>query len=75
MLRGAKGRTILEELPVDKVLPETDGPFAMNGAVPLMPWEAINIVDLLVPLWKTTKGEAKLQFECNLSTLITDNRS
>ena len=28
MLRGTKGRAILQELPMDKILPETDGPFA-----------------------------------------------
>ena len=57
MLRGKKGRAILQELPMEKILPETDGPFAKNGSAPFMPWEAINIVDTLEPLWEVTKEE------------------
>jgi len=73
MLRGAKGRAIVQELPMDKILPETDGPFTMNGAAPFMPWEAINIVDVIAPLWKTASERVKSQFEHNLSTLVADN--
>ncbi len=70
MLRGAKGRAILLELPQNRILPETDGPFTTNGAAPLMPWEAINIVDTLAPLWEMAKEEISLQMEHNLQTLI-----
>lgn len=70
MLRGAKGRAILQELPMDRILPETDGPFAMNQSTPLMPWDAINIIDTLVPLWRKTKADISLQMNNNLSRLI-----
>lgn len=70
MLRGAKGRAILQELPMDRILPETDGPFAMNRSAPLMPWEAINIADTLGPLWGMSKDGVTLQVKRNLSTLI-----
>jgi TatD DNase family protein len=70
MLRGAKGRTILKELPMDRVLPETDGPFARNGTIPLMPWEAINIADAAASSWGTSKDSVCLQMKRNLSALL-----
>jgi len=70
MLRGAKGRAILEELPKDRVLPETDGPFAMNHRVPLMPWEAMSIAETVAPAWSTTKEGVCRQVKRNLSVLL-----
>lgn len=70
MLRGAKGRAILQELPVDRVLPETDGPFTKNGSFPFMPWEAIDIVNVAAPLWGLKEDEACLQMKRNLSVLM-----
>jgi len=37
MVRGASGRRIIEQLPKESVLPETDGPFVKNGTVLYMP--------------------------------------
>ena len=70
MLRGAKGRRILEELPIDRVLPETDGPFAMNGSSPYMPWEAITISSTVAATWNMTEEEVRQQFLDNLSHLL-----
>jgi TatD DNase family protein len=70
MLRGANGRAILQELPMDRILPETDGPFATHRSAPLMPWEATSIADALAPLWGTTKEGICLQMKRNLSALI-----
>lgn len=74
MLRGAKGRALLQELPKDRILPETDGPFATNRSTPLMPWEAITIADTLADSWKTSKENVIFQLKQNLSTLIDGNR-
>ncbi len=70
MLRGAKGRRILEELPIARVLPETDGPFAMNGSSPYMPWEAISIAGTVSRIWSETEEAVLKQFECNLAELL-----
>jgi TatD DNase family protein len=43
MLAGAKGRAHFAEMPLNRLLPETDGPFAKRRGVPLMPWEASDI--------------------------------
>ena len=70
MLRGAKGRRILDELPIDRVLPETDGPFAMNGSSPYMPWEAITIASTVAATWNISEEEVRQQFLDNLSHLL-----
>ncbi len=70
MLRSAKGRALLQELPMERVLPETDGPYVQEGSEPLMPWQAIRIADFLVPVWTRTKEEVHLQFRRNLSALL-----
>ena len=70
MLHGAKGLRILHELPVDRILPESDGPFAMNGSSPYMPWEAIKISSMFAGTWNMTEDEVHQQFIENLSRLL-----
>lgn len=53
MLAGAKGRAHLSEMPLDRILPETDGPFAKRRGAALMPWEASDIVGHLGLLFNT----------------------
>jgi TatD DNase family protein len=70
MTRGAKGRRILQELPKDKVLPETDGPFAMDGSIPLMPWNAMDIARTFASTWNTTQERVRDQLKDNLAILL-----
>ncbi len=70
MIRGIKGRRILRELPRNKVLPETDGPFARNGSIPYMPWEAMAIVSTVAAAWNTTHKAVREQFMYNLKMLL-----
>lgn len=70
MLAGEKGRRLLRAIPVDRVLPESDGPFARRGDRPLLPWEAIEIVDELVPLWGRQREDIVQQMCLNLSTVL-----
>jgi TatD DNase family protein len=74
MLSAAKGRSILRELPIDRVLPESDGPFATHHNIPLMPWDAINIANTCAPLWGTTKDKILQQIKCNLTALLNLRR-
>jgi len=70
MIRGAKGRRILRELPKDKVLPETDGPFVRNRSVPFMPWDAMAIVGTIASDWGTTHERVRDQLKDNLVVLL-----
>lgn len=74
MANGERGRALLKKLPLDKILPETDGPFATYHSQPLMPWDAINIADTLAELWGITKDKVCLQLQQNLMTLLDANQ-
>ena len=74
MLRGTKGKNIFKVLPMDRVLPETDGPFAKNGTTPFMPWEAMNIVEHAAGVWNTSKNTASDQLKHNLALLLSNIR-
>ena len=68
MLAGAKGRAHLSEMPLNRVLPETDGPFAKRRGATLMPWEASDIADYLEPLLNGSTAAETLR--ANLHTLL-----
>lgn len=40
MVRSQKGRDLVAAIPIDRLLTETDAPFAREGDRPLYPWEA-----------------------------------
>lgn len=70
MLTGAKGQSLLAEMPLDRVLPETDGPFAQRRGAPLMPWEASDIAAYLGPLTGMPTGQVLDCFRANLARLL-----
>jgi TatD DNase family protein len=70
MLCTAKGRRLLEEIPTDRFLPETDGPFARNGLSPYMPWDAMAVVGTVAAAWNKTPQDVREQFLHNLRTLL-----
>ncbi len=70
MLGRAKGRRLLAELPITRILPETDGPFVMKGNRCLMPWEAIAIADEIAAIWQRPRADMVHQMNRNLSTIL-----
>lgn len=50
MLRSAKGRDLAAAMPLERLLTETDAPFARLGDRPLYPWEATNCVPELAEM-------------------------
>jgi len=72
MLSGAKGRELLSKMPTDRVLPETDGPFATVNKAPLMPWQAKDIVGLLAETWRESEDGIHAKLASNLKRLLSD---
>lgn len=70
MLAGEKGRRLAARMPMDRVLPETDGPFAKLGSAPLMPWQAMDISHTLAELWGVDLQHARAQLSANLERLL-----
>lgn len=72
MLRSERGMQIASRLPMDKVLPESDGPFGMNGRKPLWPWEAIGVAASLSAAWGIGTEEAQNHLAGNFRRLVAD---
>lgn len=69
MLRGEKGRALVQAMPRDRVLTETDGPFTGRPGTPLRPADAWKALDQLAPMWNMTNDEAAAQLLGNLRVL------
>lgn len=50
MFQSEAGRNRVKRMPIDRILPETDGPFGVKDEKPLFPWEANAVI---VPLQET----------------------
>jgi TatD DNase family protein len=71
MLSGKKGRNHLSRMPWDRVLPETDGPFARTGGAALKPWDAWGICGVLSEVWALPLDIVEEQMKQNLRQLLS----
>ena len=69
MLAGEKGRKLCSAMPLDRLLPETDGPFARRRGSVLMPWEASDISGFLQTLTGKSYEEISGIWRSNLRQL------
>ncbi len=74
MLRSAKGLRLLELMPRDRVLTESDGPFAQDRGVPIRPWEIDVAVGVIAEVWGTTIAGASQQLDENFKRLTSAAR-
>lgn len=58
MFDSANGRALAAAMPRNRVVPESDGPFAKVAGKPVMPWSAFLTAEGLAPLWGTSPDEA-----------------
>lgn len=70
MLAGEKGRNLASRMPIDRVLPETDGPFTSDGSEPLKPWDAWRVCSVLAEVWSMPPTEVEDQLMTNLDRLL-----
>jgi TatD DNase family protein len=69
MMRSASGRALLRELPRNRVLTETDGPFAEDGGRPLRPEDAGTMVTALATAWNMEEAAVADRLLGNLRRL------
>lgn len=72
MLKTKKGFELTSHIPRDRVLTESDGPFAKHEGVMLMPWDVDNAYLDLSRIWGVTVSEAQQQVSMNLRTLVSN---
>lgn len=70
MLKSKKGAALVAAMPKDRVLTETDGPFATDGSEPLMPWHTSRALESLAAIWRCSREEAAEQLCHNLAALV-----
>jgi TatD DNase family protein len=69
MLASAKGRSLAGAMPRDRLLSETDGPFAQIDGRPAFPWHCEAAVRGLSELWGEPMDRVQLQLADNLRSL------
>lgn len=72
MLAGAKGRSLVAAMPRNRVLLETDGPFAQLHRAPLEPWDIAVACLSLSNVWNVDYPETESIIRRNETTLLAD---
>lgn len=75
MINTKKGLSLIEKMPMNRLLPESDGPFTMIDKKLIYPWEAINIINEISSLWNLREDDVLIQFKDNLKSLLNQTES
>lgn len=70
MLRSERGRILVAQLPIERVVTETDGPFTKAGDQVAHPWQAQEAAIELGRLWQQSADGTTAQLRANLSALL-----
>ncbi|MGD9656459.1 MAG: Qat anti-phage system TatD family nuclease QatD [Methylocystis sp.] len=69
MMQTKKGRALVSRMPRDRILTETDGPFAQRAGVALSPWDVVETEKLLAEIWQVSIDECRKTLLGNLARL------
>lgn len=69
MFRSASGRSIIKSIPRNRILTETDGPFAFEGSRPLQPADVWRAVEGLTEIWNEPSDVVLRTLHSNLREL------
>lgn len=70
MLATQKGKSLAKEIPKDRILTETDGPFASLNRKILMPWDVQMATSQLSGLWQLSLEETNFELLSNLRSIL-----
>jgi TatD DNase family protein len=70
MVQSAKGRRIIEAVPPERVLSESDGPFVRVGKTPAQPTDVSIVEEYLASIWQVKQSEARARIRTNFMDLI-----
>lgn len=71
MLSSSSGRRLLEQMPRERILTESDGPFTEIDARRALPWDVQSACDVITELWKCKLPETQEQLAENLRSLVS----
>lgn len=72
MIRSENGQKIISRIPLDKVLPETDGPFTEINGRQIRPTDVSYVYQHFASLWGKTNQEVKLIISANFQRLLSN---
>ena len=70
MLSSKKGYELVQLMPIEKILVETDGPFGNFKTQDLFAWSANIAIAILVDIWRTNISEAENILRLNLFSVV-----
>jgi TatD DNase family protein len=70
MLLSENGRSLAARMPRDRVLTESDGPFAQIDGAAVKPWEVRRAVDEIGAIWSQPQDEVEQKIDRNLKNLL-----
>lgn len=71
MLRSKNGQKIVRSIPADRIVTETDGPFAKTGGSESQPKDVPGLVADLAAVWGRPKDEVADQIYANMGAIAT----
>ena len=71
MCYSKSGKDIIMQIPLNKILPETDAPFTEKNGKLYMPWDT-DVVDFLAMQYGKSIIEIKNQIDMNLQKISND---
>lgn len=73
MLASERGRALAARMPDDRVLTESDGPFARFDGAPVMPWQVETAVQTLCDIWSLPIKDVEQRIANNLRLLLSNH--
>jgi TatD DNase family protein len=70
MTLSAKGRKLIARMPSERILTESDGPFAQIRGESIKPWQLHPVMIELANAWRMTEPAAAQQVRSNLDSLL-----
>lgn len=70
MLNSSRGRSLVDYIPLERLLTETDGPFILQGGLPAKPSDVLQAVTLLANLKGMSVNNVKTAITSNLKDLL-----
>lgn len=74
MIASARGKNVVNQIPPDRVLTETDGPYGKARGVPANPWDVETAVDYFSILWRLSRAEVTARINSNFTRLVEQTR-
>ncbi|SNV51170.1 Deoxyribonuclease TatD [Chryseobacterium taklimakanense] len=70
MIKSQNGRKILQKIPKNFLLTETDGPFVQENNTPLKPGQVESVITFLSELWSVSESDVKETLNSNFKNLL-----